>query len=83
MVFTYPLDVVRARLAFQVKGEHIYLGLIHTVRSIVHVEGGTKALYRGLVPSILGMAPYAGKNIGIKNLVLFLKLFKQSNFYFC
>ncbi|XP_041362283.1 graves disease carrier protein-like [Gigantopelta aegis] len=60
VVFTYPLDVVRARLAFQVKGEHIYLGLRHTVRSIVHVEGGTKALYRGLVPSILGMAPYAG-----------------------
>ena len=27
--FTYPLDTIRARLAFQVKGEHIYSGITH------------------------------------------------------
>lgn len=27
---TYPLDTIRARLAFQVTGEHVYTGIIHT-----------------------------------------------------
>ncbi|XP_071107675.1 solute carrier family 25 member 16-like isoform X1 [Haliotis cracherodii] len=60
VLFTYPLDMIRARLAFQVKGEHMYQGLVDTFRSIVSAEGGFKALYRGIVPSVLGMAPYAG-----------------------
>jgi len=29
VLFTYPLDTIRARLAFQVKGEHIYSGISH------------------------------------------------------
>lgn len=31
---TYPLDTIRARLAFQVTGEHLYTGIIHTAASI-------------------------------------------------
>lgn len=27
---TYPLDTIRARLAFQVTGEHRYNGILHT-----------------------------------------------------
>ncbi|KAL3876774.1 hypothetical protein ACJMK2_034570 [Sinanodonta woodiana] len=57
---TYPLDMVRARLAFQTKGEYIHDGLVGTVKAIVTLEGGPKALFRGIVPSLLGMAPYAG-----------------------
>ncbi|XP_014678792.1 PREDICTED: graves disease carrier protein-like [Priapulus caudatus] len=57
---TYPLDMVRARLAFQVTGEHVYTGISHTLRSIVTKEGGVRALYRGFSPTILGMIPYAG-----------------------
>ena len=34
VAFTYPLDTIRARLAFQVTGEHIYTGIIHTAVSI-------------------------------------------------
>ncbi|XP_077999776.1 solute carrier family 25 member 16-like [Glandiceps talaboti] len=60
VTFTYPLDMVRARLAFQVTGEHIYDGIFHTVKSIVHQEGGIKGLYRGFTPTIIGMVPYAG-----------------------
>ena len=60
VAFTYPLDVVRTRLAFQVTGEHVYLGIRHAFHTIFHKEGGVKALYRGIVPTILGMAPYAG-----------------------
>ncbi|XP_064457375.1 solute carrier family 25 member 16-like [Ornithodoros turicata] len=59
-VTTYPLDMVRARLAFQVNGEHVYSGIIHTVTSIVRTEGGVRALYKGLSPTVLGMVPYAG-----------------------
>ena len=29
VTLTYPLDVIRARLAFQVAGEHLYVGIIH------------------------------------------------------
>ncbi|KAL5018007.1 hypothetical protein ScPMuIL_003729 [Solemya velum] len=58
--FTYPLDVVRARIAFQVKGDQLYLGLVDAVKTMVYVEGGIKSLFRGIVPSMLGMAPYAG-----------------------
>ncbi|XP_075698860.1 solute carrier family 25 member 16-like isoform X2 [Rhinoderma darwinii] len=60
MICTYPLDVVRARLTFQVKGEDEYKGVIHAFRSIYTNEGGFRGYYKGLVPTIIGMAPYAG-----------------------
>lgn len=34
VALTYPLDTIRARLAFQVTGEHIYTGIVHTAVSI-------------------------------------------------
>jgi len=58
--FTYPLDTIRARLAFQVKGEHIYSGITHAAVTMCKEEGGARALYRGFAPSIIGMVPYAG-----------------------
>lgn len=57
---TYPLDTIRARLAFQITGEHRYNGIIHTATSILKEEGGVRALYRGFVPTLCGMVPYAG-----------------------
>lgn len=60
VTITYPLDTIRARLAFQVTGEHVYNGIIHTAKSIIQNEGGVKALYRGFVPTLCGMVPYAG-----------------------
>ncbi|XP_077999448.1 solute carrier family 25 member 16-like [Glandiceps talaboti] len=55
---TYPLDMIRARLAFQVKGEHIYNGIIDAIKSIYKKEGGLRALYSGYTPTILGIMPY-------------------------
>uniref|UniRef100_A0A1B6LWF8 Graves disease carrier protein n=1 Tax=Graphocephala atropunctata TaxID=36148 RepID=A0A1B6LWF8_9HEMI len=60
VLFTYPLDTIRARLAFQVTGEHVYTGIVHTGVCMYQQEGGVRALYRGLVPTICGMIPYAG-----------------------
>lgn len=59
VTFTYPLDVVRARMAFQVH-ERQYISIIHTLTSIPKQEGGFIALYRGFSSTILGMIPYAG-----------------------
>ena len=56
---TYPLDLIRTRLAFQVD-EIRYRGIGHAFVSIVRGEGGIPALYKGLVPTLLGMIPYAG-----------------------
>ncbi|XP_043276337.1 graves disease carrier protein-like isoform X2 [Venturia canescens] len=60
VLLTYPLDTIRARLAFQVTGEHVYTGIAHTAITIFKDEGGLRALYRGFLPSIIGMIPYAG-----------------------
>uniref|UniRef100_A0A182WYV5 Mitochondrial carrier protein n=1 Tax=Anopheles quadriannulatus TaxID=34691 RepID=A0A182WYV5_ANOQN len=60
VTLTYPLDTIRARLAFQVTGEHRYNGIVHTAVSIFRTEGGLRALYRGFVPTLMGMVPYAG-----------------------
>ncbi|XP_022916533.1 solute carrier family 25 member 16-like [Onthophagus taurus] len=57
---TYPLDTIRARLAFQISGEHIYTGIAHAATTIFKEEGGTRALYRGFIPTLMGMVPYAG-----------------------
>lgn len=29
VLLTYPLDTIRARLAFQITGEHVYSGIVH------------------------------------------------------
>lgn len=57
---TYPLDTIRARLAYQITGEHIYAGIVHVAQSIFQQEGGIKAIYRGFLPTVIGMVPYAG-----------------------
>lgn len=76
VICTYPLDMVRARLAFQVKGEHRYKGICHAFKTIYTQEGGFPGFYRGLIPTIIGMAPYAGmsfftfgtlKSLGLKH----------------
>lgn len=60
VTLTYPLDTIRARLAFQVTGEHKYTGILHTATCILKEEGGVRALYRGFMPTLMGMVPYAG-----------------------
>jgi hypothetical protein len=62
---TYPLDLVRTRLAYQMEGEKSGHGHRHraTVRSVlaatVRAEG-LAGLYRGVGPTLVGILPYAG-----------------------
>ncbi|KAK7112671.1 solute carrier family 25 member 16-like [Littorina saxatilis] len=57
---TYPLDVLRSRLAFQVKSPSMELGMREMVRRMHLTEGGMRPFFRGMVPSMIGMAPYSG-----------------------
>ncbi|KAK4531336.1 hypothetical protein CCYA_CCYA07G2193 [Cyanidiococcus yangmingshanensis] len=62
---TYPLDMVRARLTVQHRGPtERYQGILQCLREIKNREG-FRALYRGLLPSNLGIFPYVGINFAV------------------
>lgn len=54
---TYPLDMARARMA--VTQKELYSSLREVFRKIWRDEGPA-SLYRGYVPTLLGVIPYAG-----------------------
>lgn len=70
---TYPLDLVRTKLAYQVADSRInltssmshvpyspsYNGIQDTFKKVYN-EGGVRALYRGVGPTLVGILPYAG-----------------------
>ncbi len=53
---TYPLDLVRTRLAVQVE-EKTYRGIIHACGTI-YAREGFFAFFKGIRPTILGIIPY-------------------------
>lgn len=64
--FTYPLDIVRTRLSIQSAS---FAALSHAQRAklpgmwqtlviMYKTEGGVLALYRGIIPTVAGVAPY-------------------------
>jgi len=63
---TYPLDIVRTRLSIQsasfarrgMDPEQKLPGMMATLVQMYRTEGGFLALYRGIVPTIAGVAPY-------------------------
>ncbi|KAF2861021.1 putative mitochondrial carrier protein [Piedraia hortae CBS 480.64] len=59
---TYPLELVRVRLAWETQGS-TPLSLVKICRSIYAEPAGSVGLanfYRGFAPTLLGMIPYAG-----------------------
>eukprot|EP00850_Spirogloea_muscicola_P012748 SM000083S22795 [mRNA] locus=s83:507973:509994:- [translate_table: standard] len=52
---TYPLDLVRTRLAVQTKSLY-YSGILGTLSTIVRDEG-TRGLYKGMGATLLGVGP--------------------------
>ncbi|KAL3504219.1 hypothetical protein ACH5RR_034060 [Cinchona calisaya] len=70
---TYPLDLARTKLAYQVVDprqslqnsvgniypQPAYTGIRNVIQS-VYTEGGVRALYRGVGPTLVGILPYAG-----------------------
>lgn len=68
---TYPLDIVRTRLSIQsasfaALGKRDVTeklpGMFETMVLMYKHEGGFIALYRGIVPTVAGVAPYVGLN---------------------
>lgn len=65
VIFTYPLDIVRTRLSIQ-SASFAELGdrpkelpgMWATLMRMYKTEGGFLALYRGMVPTVAGVAPY-------------------------
>lgn len=72
VILTYPLDLVRARLSFQVKTKSttepkVGGGLTRSaiINTMVHAfknEGGIKALYRGTSATLIAIIPYNACN---------------------
>jgi solute carrier family 25 phosphate transporter 23/24/25/41 len=62
---THPLDTVRLRLALPNSG---YTGLGHALAQMVRLEGAV-SLYKGLVPTLVGIAPYAALNFASYDLL--------------
>lgn len=65
VTFTYPLDIVRTRLSIQSASFAVLgskpkelPGMWATMASMYKNEGGFAALYRGIIPTIAGVAPY-------------------------
>ena len=61
-VTTYPLDLVRARMAGLLKQES--RGVWATMSHVVKREG-YKGLFRGLTPTMIGAIPYEGVKFGV------------------
>ncbi|KAF5945675.1 hypothetical protein HYC85_015903 [Camellia sinensis] len=71
VLFTYPLDLVRTKLAYQVAGpsklnvkglvhsDQVYRGIVDCF-SKTYKESGIRGLYRGVAPSLYGIFPYSG-----------------------
>lgn len=71
---TYPLDIVRTRLSIQsasfrnlskADASQKLPGMWSTMKHMYLHEGGVLALYRGIVPTVAGVAPYVGLNFMI------------------
>jgi hypothetical protein len=66
VVGTYPLDITRTRLSIQSasfaalknKPKDKLPGMWPTMVTMFKEEGGIRALYRGIIPTVAGVAPY-------------------------
>lgn len=54
---TYPLDLARARMAVTQKDDYATLRQVFVK---IYQEEGLRTFYRGYIPTILGVIPYAG-----------------------
>ncbi|XP_030081502.1 calcium-binding mitochondrial carrier protein SCaMC-3 isoform X2 [Drosophila hydei] len=58
----YPMEVLKTRLALRKTGQ--YAGIADAATKIYKNEGG-RSFYRGYVPNILGILPYAGIDLAV------------------
>ncbi|KRZ73507.1 Calpain clp-1 [Trichinella papuae] len=59
----YPLEVLKTRLALRKTGQ-MNQGILHAFQQIYRKEG-IHAFYRGYVPNLIGIIPYAGIDLAV------------------
>ncbi|KAE8697272.1 Mitochondrial adenine nucleotide transporter ADNT1 [Hibiscus syriacus] len=66
MSATYPIDMVRgSRLTVQTESSpYQYRGMFHALSTVLREEGA-RALYKGWLPSVIGVIPYVGLNFAV------------------
>uniref|UniRef100_A0A8V0Y723 Solute carrier family 25 member 24 n=1 Tax=Gallus gallus TaxID=9031 RepID=A0A8V0Y723_CHICK len=62
----YPMEVLKTRLAVGKTGQ--YSGMFDCAKKILKREG-VKAFYKGYIPNILGIIPYAGIDLAVYELL--------------
>ncbi|CRL04457.1 CLUMA_CG017540, isoform B [Clunio marinus] len=58
----YPLEVLKTRLALRKTGQ--YAGMLDAAKKIYAGEG-LRSFYRGYIPNVLGIIPYAGIDLAV------------------
>lgn len=58
----YPLEVLKTRLALRKTGQ--YSGIMDAAKKI-YAREGLKCFYKGYIPNILGIVPYAGIDLAV------------------
>lgn len=58
----YPLEVIKTRLVIRKTGQ--YKGIYDCVKNILETNG-IKGFYRGYIPNVMGIIPYAGIDLAI------------------
>ncbi|KAG5036879.1 hypothetical protein JHK86_017719 [Glycine max] len=72
MSATYPMDMVRGRITVQTEASpYQYRGMFHALSTVLREEG-PRALYKGWLPSVIGVnqAIFLGASVRINTLVL-------------
>ncbi|SPQ99867.1 unnamed protein product (mitochondrion) [Plasmodiophora brassicae] len=60
VVVTYPLDLLRARLAVERDTSQPRFGSLYRITRSILASRGVAGLYTGLTPTLMGIVPYAG-----------------------
>lgn len=66
-VASYPFDTIRTRLIAEQKTKKAYKGFVNACTVMVKTEG-TKALFKGLIPTLGQIAPHAGVQFAVYKL---------------
>jgi solute carrier family 25 phosphate transporter 23/24/25/41 len=62
----YPLEIAKTRMALSITGQ--YRSISHCIGNIIRHEG-PRALYKGLLASVVGIIPYSGVDLTVFSLL--------------
>ncbi|XP_013172030.1 PREDICTED: mitochondrial thiamine pyrophosphate carrier-like [Papilio xuthus] len=67
-IVSFPFDTIRTRLIAEQKTQKVYKGFLSAFSIIIKTEG-SKALFKGLVPTLAQIAPHAGIQFAVYKLL--------------